>query len=82
MTRQSLLYNEPILHNVECNRDPKGRKKVNLHITQNKGKESENSCRKLKRSRWTGIRTNTHTETKSKYFDGHDCPQSEESECM
>ena len=27
--------------------------------------------------------TNTHTETKSKYFDGHCCPsQSEESECM
>ena len=27
--------------------------------------------------------TNTHTETKSKYFDGHGRPsQSEESECM
>jgi hypothetical protein len=27
--------------------------------------------------------TNTHTETKSKYFDGHSRPsQSEENECM
>ena len=43
--------------------------------------ESENSYQKLKRSRWTG--TQTHTETKSKYFDEHGrLSQSEESECM
>ena len=29
-------------------------------ITQNKGKESENSYQKLKSSWWTGIRTHTH----------------------
>ena len=49
--------------------------------TQNKGKESENSYQKLKRSRWTGTRK--HTVTKSKYFDGHSrLSQSKEGECM
>jgi len=28
---------------------------INIGITQNKGKESENSYQKLKRSWWTGI---------------------------
>ena len=47
-------------------------------IIQNKGKESENSYKKLKRSRWTGTRK--HTVTKSKYFDGHSSlSQSEEA---
>ena len=50
-------------------------------ITQNKGKESENSYQKLKR--FVDRHTNTHTETKSKYFDGHSSlSQSEERECM
>ena len=40
-----------------------------MSILQNKGKESENSYQKLKRSLWTGTRK--HTVTKSKYFDGH-----------
>ena len=50
-------------------------------ISQNKGKESENSYQKLKRSQQTGTRK--HTETKSKYFDAH-CrlSQSKECECM
>ena len=46
---------------------------------QNKGKESENSYQKFEEI--TADRhTNTHTETKSKYFDGHGHPsQSEEN---
>jgi len=43
-------------------------KKTDYSFTQNKGKESENSYQKLKRSQWTG--TQKHTVTKLKYFDG------------
>ena len=43
-------------------------------LTQSKGKESENSYRKLKNSRWTATRTHTHTRKQSKYFDGHGRP--------
>ena len=32
---------------------------LNIHLTQNKGKESENSYQKLKRSQWTGTQTHT-----------------------
>ena len=38
---------------------PRGKESTELRITQNKGKESENSYQKLKRSRWTGTRTHT-----------------------
>ena len=58
---------------------PHGKESTEVRITQNKGKESENSYRKLKSSRWKGTRT--HTETKSKYFDGRPS-QSEEIKCM
>ena len=40
-------------------------------ITQNKGKERENSYQKFKRSRWTGTRK--HTVTKSKYLNHINC---------
>ena len=33
------------------------------HLTQNNGKESENSYRKLKSSQWTGARTHTRKQT-------------------
>ena len=50
-------------------------------ISQNKGKESENSYQKLKRLQGTG--TWKHTITKSKYFDEHSSlSQWEEGECM
>ena len=39
---------------------PRGKESTEVRITQNKGKESENSYQKLER----------HTETKWKYFDG------------
>ena len=35
------------------------RKVPKYELTQNKGKENENSYQKLKRSRWTGTRTHT-----------------------
>ena len=53
-----------------------------IHIYhKNKGKESGSSYQKLKRPQWTG--TQTHMETKFKYFDEHGrLSQSEESQCM
>ena len=46
--------------------------------TQNKG-----TLTKTWRDHGGQAHKHTHTETKSKYFDGHGCPsQSEESECM
>ena len=36
---------------------PHGKESTEVRITQNKGKESENSYQKLKRSRWTGAQT-------------------------
>ena len=38
---------------------------TNIHLTQNKGKESENSYRKLKSSQWTGTRTHTQKENQN-----------------
>ena len=38
---------------------PRGKESTEVRITQNKGKESENSYQKLKRSQWTGTRTHT-----------------------
>ena len=43
--------------------------KGKYQITQNKGKENENSLPKIEE-----ITVNRHTETKSKYFDGHSRP--------
>ena len=60
---------------------PRGEESTEVRISQTKGKESENSYQKLRRSQWTG--TQKHMETKLKYFDGHVHPsQSEESKCM
>ena len=57
---------------------PHGKESTKVRITQNKGKESENSNQKLKRSRWTDTR-----KKKLKYFDRHGrLSQSEKSECM
>ena len=57
---------------------PRGKESTDVLITQNKGKESENSNQRLKRSP-----QDRHTETKLKYFDRHGrLSQSEESECM
>ena len=38
---------------------PRGKESTEVRITQNKGKESENSYQKLKRSRSRGTRTHT-----------------------
>jgi len=38
---------------------PRGKESTEVRITQNKGKENENSYRKLKSSRCTGTRTHT-----------------------
>ena len=60
---------------------PRGKESTELRITQNKGKESENSYQKLKSSQWRG--TGNHTVTKSKYFDGHGrLSQSENLLCL
>ena len=49
-----------------------------VQISQNKGKESENSYQKLKRSL-----EDRHMETVSRYFDRHGrLYQSEESKCL
>jgi hypothetical protein len=51
-------------------------------LTQNKGKESEKNLPKIEEIT-VDRHTNTHMETKSKYFEGHDrLSQSEESKCM
>ena len=56
-------------------------RKAKIFALQNKGKESENSYQKLKRSWWTGTRK--HTVTKSTFFDEHGhLSQSKEGECM
>ena len=45
---------------------PRGKESTKVRISQNKGKESENSSQKLKRSLWV-----RHMETVWKYFDKH-----------
>ena len=44
---------------------PHGKECTEVRITQNKGKESENSYRKLKSSRWTGTRTQTRKQNQN-----------------
>ena len=57
---------------------PRGKESTEVRITQNKGKESENSYQKLKRSP-----RDRHTKTVSRYFDRHSrLYQSEESKCL
>ena len=51
-------------------------------MTQNKGKESENSYWKLKSSQWTGTWTHTQKQNRNILTDTAVLPQSEESECM
>ena len=56
-------------------------RRITDSITQNMGKERENSYGKLKTSPEKG--THKHTEIYSKYFDDHKyLSQSEESKCM
>ena len=40
-----------------------------MYLTQNKGKESENSYRKLKSSQWTGTRTHTQKQNRNILMD-------------
>ena len=62
--------------NLTCR--PRGKESTEVRISQNKGKESENSYQKLKRSL-----KDRHTETVSRYFDRHGrLYQSEESKCL
>ena len=72
-SQATLSLGLPSIQNRPC-----GKESTKVQITENKGKESENSYQKLKRSP-----EDRHTETKLKYFDGHCRPsQSEQSECM
>ena len=60
---------------------PCGKESTEVRITQNKGKEWENSYKNSRDLQRKG--TCKHKETYSKYFDGHrHLSQSEESECM
>ena len=43
----------------------RGKESTEVRIRQNKGKESENSYRKLKSSRWTGTQTNTRKQNRN-----------------
>ena len=45
--------------NINVITRPHGEESTKVRITQNQGKESENSYKKLKRSQWTGTRTHT-----------------------
>ena len=45
---------------ITINNRPQGKESTKVQITQNKGKESENSYRKLKSLWWTGLRTHKH----------------------
>ena len=57
---------------------PRGEESTEVRISQNNGKESENSYQKLKRSP-----KDRHTETVSRYFDRHGrLFQSEKSKCL
>ena len=44
---------------------PRGKESTEVQKTQNKGKETENSYRKLKSSRWTGTRTHTRKQNQN-----------------
>ena len=44
---------------------PRGKKSTEVQITQNKGKASENSYRKLKSSRWAGTQTHTRKQNQN-----------------
>ena len=50
---------------MNSNKRPRGKESTEVRITQNKGKESENSYQKLKRSRWTGTRTCTRKQNQN-----------------
>ena len=47
-------YSMPTCNKINYIIRPRGKENTEVRITQNKGKESENSYQKLKRSRWTG----------------------------
>ena len=54
------------LWNITCiSFRPRGKESTEVRITQNKGKESENSYQKLERSRWTGTRTHTRKQNQN-----------------
>ena len=48
---------------------PCGKESTEVQITQNKGKESENSYQKLKRSQWTGTQTHTQKQNQNILID-------------
>ena len=50
--------------NISLKYRPCGKESTEVRKTQNKGKESENSYRKLKSSWWTGTRTCTQKQNR------------------
>ena len=61
---------------------PRGKESTEVRITQNIGKESKNSYRKLKRSRWKGTRTHTRKQNRNISMDTAILLNQKRAKCM
>ena len=60
-----LVLADVYLKKTQLRNWPRGKESTKKRKTQNKGKESENSYRKLKSSRWTGTRPHTRKQNQN-----------------